>query len=88
MLNKNDDIFPKPVFIDGDRESGWVIIYEYEDGSLKDGQNVFDTRKEAREIMKLGGEYVGEFAANFEKVLIQFVDALVDSGLHEKMNLV
>lgn len=69
MLYKKDDELPKPVFIDGDKEAGWCIIYEYPDGSLKDGNHVFDTKKEAKETMKLGGEYVGEFAYNFNKVL-------------------
>lgn len=71
MFNKKDDKLPKPLFIDGDREAGWCIIYEYPDGSLKDGNHVFDTKKEAKEVMKLGGEYVGEFAYNFNKVLLQ-----------------
>lgn len=69
MLNLKDDELPKPVFIDGDRESGWVIIYEYPDGTLEDGNNVYETKKEAKEVMKNGGEYVGEYADMFNKML-------------------
>ena len=62
---------PKPLFVDGESGAGWCIIYQMSDGTLRDGNHVFDTKKEATEIMKLGGEYEGEFAYRMNMILSQ-----------------
>lgn len=63
------ELLPIPLFVDGERDAGWVIIYQYPDGTLKDGNNVFDTKKEATKVFKLGGEYEGEFGYMMNKML-------------------
>lgn len=46
-----------PMFIDGDNDSGWVIVFENSvTKELRDSSHIFDTKKEARECFKNGGE--------------------------------
>ena len=66
-----EDTSPKPLFVDGERGAGWCIIYQMPDGTLRDGNHVFNTKKEATEVLKLGGEYEGEFAFRMNMILNQ-----------------
>ncbi len=46
-----------PIFIDGDDEAGWVVIYQHSvTKEMRDSDEVFDMEEEALECFDNGGE--------------------------------